>query len=95
MDDGDDDDDDDDDVAKNDLIEVLNYPHKKTAKKFKCFRCSKSYTLQKNLRRHLTYECLTGPRYNCQYCKKKFNYQFLLRRHYEKCIFYVHNKWPK
>lgn len=61
-------------------------------KKFFCYRCGKSYTLNKNLKRHLTYECLTSPRYNCQFCRKKFKYQFLLRKHYEKCNFNSRNK---
>lgn len=56
-------------------VKVLGrlYPRlkRKRKKKFPCPRenCVSSYTEQKNLARHLKYECGQDPRFQCPYCK--------------------------
>ncbi|KAL0132446.1 hypothetical protein PUN28_000291 [Cardiocondyla obscurior] len=35
-----------------------------------CPRCSRGFTLKKNMTRHLRHECGMAPKYQCPYCDK-------------------------
>ncbi|XP_060535640.1 GDNF-inducible zinc finger protein 1-like [Cylas formicarius] len=51
-----------------------------TARHF-CPRCGKSYTLVKNLKRHLSVECQKEKRFKCRFCSNSYYYRTDLRNH--------------
>ncbi|KAL1517272.1 hypothetical protein ABEB36_001058 [Hypothenemus hampei] len=49
--------------------------------RFQCERCYKSYTLLKNLRRHMSVECQKEKRFKCKLCTNSYYYRTDLRNH--------------
>ncbi|KAH1002473.1 hypothetical protein HUJ04_008558 [Dendroctonus ponderosae] len=49
--------------------------------RYQCPFCSKSYTLIKNLRRHMSVECQKEKRFKCHLCANSYYYRTDLRNH--------------
>lgn len=48
-----------------------------------CPKCFKSYTLRKNMKAHLKYECGKEPMFQCPMCPHKAYYKYRLEVHKE------------
>ncbi|XP_033207791.1 GDNF-inducible zinc finger protein 1-like [Belonocnema kinseyi] len=60
---------------------IIQEPKNQSAKKYKCDKCVRSYTYQRNLYRHKKYECNVRPQFRCNFCDKKSRHKRDLRRH--------------
>lgn len=65
---------------------IVGYAYSRAKKRrlrpFKCDRCSRSYTLPQNLRRHQRVECGKEKQFQCDQCLVKFYYKQELVLHY-------------
>jgi len=48
---------------------------------FKCDRCGRTYTVKRNLVRHLTFECGVDPSLPCPQCASRFKSKGSLKLH--------------
>ena len=53
-------------------------------KKFVCVNCSRPYTAERSLWRHMKYECGQAPRFQCPYCNLRKSQQSDLWKHIKK-----------
>ncbi|XP_063228426.1 longitudinals lacking protein-like isoform X3 [Bacillus rossius redtenbacheri] len=57
---------------------------------FACRSCGRSYLHQKNLRKHVRFECGKEPQFRCKMCPQRFTQNHNLKRHVQKrhaCLF--------
>ncbi|ERL89457.1 hypothetical protein D910_06824 [Dendroctonus ponderosae] len=62
-------------------LKMLPSEDASTLQPFICPFCSKSYTLIKNLRRHMSVECQKEKRFKCHLCANSYYYRTDLRNH--------------
>ena len=61
--------------------------------KFYCNLCSKSYTKQSSLKRHI--RCHTHKIYTCNFCKKTFKYKGSLGKHKKQKLHFTGEEFEK
>jgi len=57
------------------------YKHSGENVSFPCDVCGKNFTLEKNLKVHISRSHLKEKPFECEICKKKFGYKHSLQRH--------------
>lgn len=51
-----------------------------SSKRYNC-ACGKSYSLYRNLQRHMVYECGKAPKFGCSFCHMSFKRKYSLVNH--------------
>ena len=52
-------------------------------KSFICPKCGRSYLKERNLKRHVNFECGVAPKLQCPLCSNLFRYSACVKRHLE------------